>query len=536
MKRLNSLGLATVCGCLFSGAVLAAPVKNVILMIGDGMGPQQVGLLESYARLAPHSIYQGRDTAIHQLATEGMAGISMTYPHDALVVDSACSATQLALGRAAVSEVIGVDNQGYPQETVLEKAKRLGKATGLVSDTRLTHATPAAFAAHQPHRSLENEIAVQMLETGPDVMLSGGLRHWIPKEINDKGEVYRQLQALTGEGLTLKSKRKDSRDLLAEAQAQGYQLAFNRDQLAAVDGGKVLGLFAYSGMMDGIRYSHSRDDEARREPTLTEMTAEALKVLSQDEDGFFLMVEGGQIDWAGHNNDVGTMLHEMVKFDEAIGYVHDWVQGRDDTLVIVTADHETGSFGFSYSAAGLPKGKALPGPAFASQDYQPNFNFGATSLLDAIYAQQKSFPDMMSEYAGLPEDERNAASLARVISADNAFPVTEQQAERILETTENPYLTPDHDYLAAARLPKVRDFQAFYVYGDEIQHNLIGRELAEAQNVVWGTGTHTHTPVNVIAWGPDAAIRPLSGLIHHADLGHHLQAVLDSPSEAVAQQ
>jgi alkaline phosphatase len=230
------------------------------------------------------------------------------------------------------------------------------------------------------------------------------------------------------------------------------------------------------------------------------------------------------------------MLHEMIKFDEAIGSVHNWAKGRDDTLIIVTADHETGSFGFSYSASGLPQAKALPGPAFEAQDYQPNFNFGSRSLLDAIYAQGKSFPDMMADYAALPENERTAAALARIISETNAFPVTESQAARVLETTENPYLTPGHSYLAAERLPKVDDFQAFFVYGDEIQYNLIGRELAEAQNVVWGTGTHTHTPVNVIAWGPAEATRPLSGLIHHADLGLHLQTVMDSPMNAVAQE
>lgn len=531
MKPIKTLGLAALCSLWISGTAMAAPIKNVILMIGDGMGPQQIGLLESYAQLAPMSSYQGRDTALNSLAREGITGFSMTYPKDAIVVDSACSATQLALGRSAVSEVIGVDAQGYPQETVLEKAKRLGKATGLVSDTRLTHATPAAFAAHQPHRSLENEIAVQMLETGPDVMLSGGLRHWIPQEANDKGEVYRQLQAMTGDSFNLKSKRKDSRNLLTEAQAQGYQLAFNRAQLGTADrSGKLLGLFADSGMMDGIRYSQTLEDKARSEPTLTEMTASALDVLSKDEDGFFLMVEGGQIDWAGHNNDTGTMLHEMVKFDEAIGYVRQWAQGRDDTLIIVTADHETGSFGFSYSAANLPQASSLPGPAFESRQYQPNFNFGTTSQLDDIYAQRKSFPDMMSEFAELAQADRTASNLAGIISANNAYAITEEQATRILAMTDNPYLTPDHSYLSAEKLPKVQDFQAFYVYGDEIQYDLIGRELAQAQNVVWGTGTHTSTPVNVIAWGPDAAIRPLSGLLHHTEIGQHLQAVMDAPA------
>jgi len=204
----------------------------------------------------------------------------------------------------------------------IEKAKKAGKATGLVSDTRLTHATPASFAAHQPHRSLENQIASDMLATGADVMLSGGLRHWIPKSTNDKGETYKQLEQLTQGDVYLKSKRKDDRNLLTEAEKDGYQLAFNRNMLDDAKGEKLLGLFAYSGMDDGIAYSNKKKIGEQTQPSLKEMTQKALNILSKDEDGFFLMVEGGQIDWAGHSNDAGTMLHELLKFDEAIQTVY----------------------------------------------------------------------------------------------------------------------------------------------------------------------------------------------------------------------
>ncbi len=165
----------------------------------------------------------------------------------------------------------------------------------------------------------------------------------IPKSTNDKGDTYKQLEKLTQGDVYLKSKRKDERNLLTEAQQQGYSLAFNRDMLENAKGEKVLGLFAYSGMNDGIAYSHSKNDPKRTQPSLKEMTEKALDVLSKDKDGFFLMVEGGQIDWAGHSNDAGTMLHELIKFDEAVNSVYEWAKGREDTLVIVTADHETGS-------------------------------------------------------------------------------------------------------------------------------------------------------------------------------------------------
>ena len=170
-------------------------VKNVILMIGDGMGVQQVGLLEDYARRAPNSIYNSANnqTALSKFSKNGLMGLSMTSPHGGLVVDSACSATQLATGMPAGSEMIGLDNNGNIVKTILERAKAAGKATGLVSDTRITHATPASFAAHQPHRSLENDIAAQMIASeSVDVLFSGGARNFLPSDIktNTKDSNY----------------------------------------------------------------------------------------------------------------------------------------------------------------------------------------------------------------------------------------------------------------------------------------------------------------------------------------------------------
>jgi alkaline phosphatase len=516
---------------LFTIALASKPayaeVRNLILMIGDGMGPQQIGLLELYAREAPNSTYKGEKTGISKFAESGLMGMSMVNPYDAIVVDSACSATQLAIGFRTRSEVVGLDSNGNPQETLLEKAKRLGKATGLVSDTRMTHATPAAFASHQPHRSLENDIAEEMLNIGPDVMLSGGLRHWIPKEINNKGQEYLNLQVMTGKSIKLTSKRTDSKNLVTSAQKLGYQLAFTKLQMqSAHNKDKMLGLFALSGMNDGIKNTRLLNDNDRVQPTLKEMTITALDILNKDEDGFFLMIEGGQIDWAGHNNDAGTMLHELLKFDEAVNYVYEWVKKRNDTMVVVTADHETGSFGFSYSAANVPKAKKLSGSGFSKQDYKPNFNFGNKSLLDKLYNQQLSFPDILSKFYKLENTLQTPANLAKIINKNNMFLITTEQAKNILATRKNPFYAADNKYMSLTNIPKINDFQAFYVYGQEVRSDLIGRELAQSQNIVWGTGTHTSTPVNVIIWGPEQDIRPLVKIGHHAELGQHMMDVI----------
>jgi len=502
-------------------ATKTAKAKNVIMIIGDGMGPQQVGLLLSYARQAPNSVIKDRITAFDRILSSGQMSISMTNANNVLVTDSAASATQLATGKYSGSEMIGADKDGSSAESILEKAKNMGKSTGLVSDTRITHATPAGFAAHQSHRSKENAIAVDMLDNNVDVMLSGGLRYWIPKEANDKQSVARQeLEQLTEGTVRIKSKRKDSRNLIKEAQAQDYALAFNRSQMDKAEG-KILGLFAYSALPDGIKETQTKNDPNRTVPTLKEMSAKAIESLSSNDKGFFLMIEAGQIDWAGHYNDTGTMLHEMLRINETLEYVLDWAEGRDDTVVIVTADHETGGFGFSYSANDLPHGRDLPGDVFEEQQFKPAFNFGDISTLDKLYAQKSSYADIFySQFDSLAKDQQTPANLAKIVNAETEFDISEEQASRILATENNRYYTEGHKYLSSKVVPKMGANDAFFVYQtDDNRQNLLAREVAEGQNVVWATGTHTSTPVLVFTQGPADTITPFNRILHHTEIG-----------------
>ncbi len=509
----------------------AGKTKNVIMIIGDGMGPEQVGLLLSYARQAPHTVIGERRTAFDRMMGEGgVMGLSLTYPDKALVVDSAASGTQMATGQFAGSEMIGADKHGNPVETVLEKAIKTGRSTGLISDTRLTHATPAAFASHQPHRSLENDIAVDMLNAGPDVMLSGGLRHWIPQEANDKESAeYKALEQMTQGSVILKSKRKDSRNLLKEAQEKGYMLAFNRTQMEAAQG-KLLGLFAYSALPDGIKVTHSQDSPDRTIPTLKEMSAKAIEVLSKNDKGFFLMIEAGMIDWAAHYNDTGLMLHEMLRLNETVEYVLDWAENRDDTLIIVTADHTTGGFGISYHAKDLPQGRTLQGDLFQGREFKPGFNFGNPEVLDRIYNQQLSYGDIFyGKFDSLPKEQQTPAKLAEIVNEYTEFDISEAQAVRILATEDNPFFTAGHGSLGNQVVPKMGPTGAFFVYQtDDNRQNLLAREVAADQMVVWNTGTHTATPVLVFTKGSPKAMAPFAHVMHHTQLGRiTIEAILN---------
>ncbi len=503
------------CSSVSNKSKATADIKNVILVIGDGMGPQQVGLLLAYARQAPHSIIKNRITAFDRLMQHGQLSISLTHSADSLVTDSAASATQLATGHLARPEMIGIDQYGNAQENIISKAKRLGKSTGLVSDTRITHATPAAFAAHQAHRSMENEIAEDLLQAEPDVMLSAGLSYWLPESVNHT--VYQQ--PFNGLGKNLKSKRHDQKDLLSAAKNKGYTLAFNKQQLQQA-GGKTLGLFANTQMVNGISEYQQQDNPLRQQPTLQEMTQQALAILETNDQGFFLMVEAGQIDWAAHRNDTGLLLHEMLRINTTLNTLLDWLKGREDTLLIVTADHETGGFGFSYSAEKLTAPLYLPGDAFANKhNFQAQFSFGKPAILDRLYQQKLSYNDMFRLFDALPKPLQTPISLVNIIHSNSEFPITVQQAQTILSTEENPLYIQGHKYLGSHKVPKMPAQGEFFPYQANNRENLLAQAVSAQQQAVWSTGTHTSTPVYAFIQGPEPSLAPFKKILHHAELG-----------------
>jgi alkaline phosphatase len=303
------LPLITV-GCSDSAAAPqdapAAP-KSVILLIGDGTGPQQFGLLMDWADAAGKS-----PTAFERLANSGTTGVLRTAPADAPLTDSAAGATALACGVSTNNGAIAVDPSGKRLTTCLEDARAHGRRTGLVTTTTITHATPACFAAHIGDRGEEGEIAQQYVHEGlgADVLFGGG-RRFFPEP------------------------------LLAEAGEKGWKLVRTREDLAALPAGtqKALGLFAASH----VPYAIDRDQPGEAQaPTLADMARKALEILSQDDKGFFLMVEGGRIDHACHGNDAPTALGELREFDDVIALSEQFRAKHPETLVIVTADHETG--------------------------------------------------------------------------------------------------------------------------------------------------------------------------------------------------
>lgn len=356
-------------------ALVVPELQNIVLMIGDGMGPQQIGLLELYARYAGDPRYPEGVSHIGRMIRDGTTGLVMSTPSNGLVNDSSAGATQIGTGALTTFGATGLDMDGHPVQSALVVAKERGMATGLVSDTRLTHATPASFAAHIADRWDETTIATQMLETAPDLMFSGGWRYFLPQGIAKNSAQKAQIAdrfELPPEDVV--SVRKDDRNLLEEAASAGYRIITHPAALEDLNTLPALGLFAPNGMQTGTEWWVDKHSESPAQPSLEQMTLRALSLLEAKASGLFLMVEGGQIDWAGHNNQAQRLLYEMLRFDATVGAVLDWAADRDDTLVIVTADHETGGFSIHYDKNGPPNASL-----FDTLDSSPNYVSWATT-------------------------------------------------------------------------------------------------------------------------------------------------------------
>lgn len=278
-------------------------------MVSDGMSTGTLTLVETWSRRK-----LGRPS--HWVSLWSRAGVrrasASTHCADSLVTDSAAAASAWGIGAKTNSEAVNITPEGGSPSPILVHARENGKATGVVTTSRVTHATPAGFYATVAKRDMEGPIGVQLIERSVDVAFGGGSR-FFPEPL------------LTSRKDLTVVRTKDGLDALAGAPPAGC----------------VLGLFA-DGHLPFVL------DAAADTPTLAQMTTSALSLLSRRSEGFVLQVEGARVDHAAHHSDAGSLLAEQLAFDDAIEVVREFTQGRDDTLVVVTSDHGNGNPGLTY--------------------------------------------------------------------------------------------------------------------------------------------------------------------------------------------
>lgn len=335
-KRILCIALVSLVLITWSTSAAFAGAKNVIVLVPDGCS-QSIQTLARWVK--------GSDLNIDALHT----GMMKTYMANSVITGSAAAATAFATGHKTTARFLGVGPRTddllstftptadpyVPVASVLEGAKMYGKSTGLIATSRITHATPAGYACHIEDRGMDNEIMEHMVYNNVDVVFGGGARHLIPS-----GETY-----TTTFGDTWNGKRTDGENLMNALTEKGYAFVDNKTDMMALTAAPAWGLFDDSHMDADI----DRDDLHPTQPSLAEMTEKAIELLSQDPDGFFLMVEGSQVDWAGHANDAAWMVTDFLAFDAAVGKAMEFAQSNTDTLVLIFPDHNTGALSLGNS-------------------------------------------------------------------------------------------------------------------------------------------------------------------------------------------
>jgi alkaline phosphatase len=433
----------------------AQKVKNVIFLLTDGTGP------EAWAAIR---WVKGAPLAVDTILT----GAVRTYGADSIITDSAPGATAYATGHKGSDKGISVGawnvtidaarsdltDKYVPLATLLEGAKLTGRAVGLIATSNVQHATPAAFSSHWQDRNNYNELGEQQVYQGMDVVLSGGSQYLVPKEVSG-------------------GKRIDGENLVDVLKANGYTYVTTRDELTSVSSGRVWGAFA----PDAMAFERDRARLAPREPSLSEMTAKAIELLSAGEKGkdrgFFLFVEGSKVDWAAHANDPAGEVYDLLAFDDAVRVALDFAKRDGNTLVIVVADHGTGGI-----SVGTKEDK----------------NYSQTDDDSLVVPMRKV--------------KLTGEGIEKVLAGDSSEP-------RIRTVIAEECGIED---LSAAELKAIQDAAA----AKGAMSGVVGPILSKRARIGWTTGGHTGVDVFLFAYGPG---RP-TGLVQNTEVGRHVAAAL----------
>jgi alkaline phosphatase len=426
--------------------------RGLIFVVGDGM---PLGVIKAMHEMRVR-FNEAADTNIYsRMKDENSAvGLMGTKSLSSIVTDSAPASVAWATGSKTANRLLSALPDGRPLKTILEIAKENGYATGLVTTTRVTHATPAAWISHQMHRDLEDAIALDYLKFRPEVLLGGGSAQFSP------------------------STRKDGRDLFREFANSGFDVSTDKGSLlsmAAESSSKpLLGLFNSSH----ISYYVDRMNDAElniKQPDLAEMTSLALKRLSANSKGFILQVEAGRIDHASHSNDAWAAINDMYEMDVTLGVIEEYLKINPNTLVIVTSDH--GNSGWGINGTG------------------PDYN-DSTEALKKYMPIKASFEIMTKQMKG-----KTAAEIRDIFDYHTTYKLSEDEASVIHESMQPDYQSYPGDfiYLPDALLGKAL---AHSIY----RKNREGVETASLRrgNIGFTSTNHTAEDQIVLTYGYEA--------------------------------
>lgn len=433
--------------------------KYIFIFLADGAGIPHLEIARQYGE----RIHGEGLVITDKIMKEGALGLLTTHAADSLSTDSAAAATALASGCKAKNGMLGICADGSIRKTAMELAKEQGMRIGLVTNSTVYDASPAAFLCHVPNRRLHAPIIDRYLQSEVDLLLGGGRDLFLPR--GQPG-----------------SRRQDRTDMIASFVNKGYQYASNKAELERVRGSKVLGLFSLGEMSFEI----DRDKEV--EPSVYDMTLAAIRLLHADNPrGFVVFIENENIDTAAHLTDVASVIHDFREFDRAVGLAYEFYRKYPrETLILVTSDHETGGLGMTMALKDPTGGKGANQVAATTED--------------------------LKKIQSIPISLRKAAEILGPTPTPEAI-------DRLMKDYFKAFtLAPDIKESIIKRQPFSRS-----VYLDSTTNGL-GMMIANNTQAYWVTTSHTNHPVFVAALGAHA--ERFRGYQDNTDLGKHLMAIL----------
>ena len=446
------------------------PVKHLFLFIGDGMSVPQRMTAEEYSRKA------GRGP----LAMNSMpyTATTRTCSFDSLVTDSAAAATAIACGQKTKNHYSGVDPDGKPLYSSAYFAKKAGYKVGIISTVTITHATPAGFYAHRNNRGDYYGIALDLADSGFDFFAGGGL------DVTDKSSKAHKQYA-------------DCGDAYEYAKSKGYRLVTTKSEFLALkpSDGKVLTKFTNKALDNAI-------DADGSQPTLAELVRKGIEMLDC-EKGFFMMAEGGRIDWAGHSNDAATNLRDVLALDDAVKVALEFQEKHpDDTLIVVTGDHETGGMSMGFAGTGY----AL------FMDRLDNQTMSAGTFGDKVNKLFEANPGLKFE------------DVKPLVTKAFGFKFEGDQKEdpMVLTKEELADIKKAFDHDVEFHKSKVEENSKYdgekrYLFG-----NACRLVMSHKCGIGWSSGAHTAMPVLTTAKGVNSEL--FSGFIENTDIAKKMKS------------
>lgn len=478
VKSLRSLVVVASVVCMFASMAHAADMpKYVFFFIGDGMATAQRMAAEEYLKS------QGKDGLV--MNTFPAYGMATTYQNDRFITDSAAAGTALATGVKTNGGYIGVDPNFTPVENMAEMAKKNGMKVGIVSSVTINHATPASFYAHQKSRNMYYEIGLDLANSGFDYFGGGG-------PVDPDGERSENPQE----------------NVIEAAIANGYTVVTDKEAFMALTP-ESSNVWAYTEVGQALPYVI---DTTPNDITLTEFTEKGIELL-ENPDGFFMMVEGGKIDWTCHANDATTAILDTLEFDNAIKVAYDFYQEHpDETLIVVTGDHETG---------GLTLG-------FAGTKYD--------SFFDVLGTQKTSYDvfsgQILKEYKAAKAGEASFEDMIPLLKEHFGLEV-EGEGQMVLADFEIQALK--EAFVQSLTGVKVRaNAQDYLLYGGYDPFTVqVTHILNQKAGLGWTSYSHTGVPVPTSAIGVGS--EAFNGFYDNTDVGKKIMAIMGFEFKKVAE-